>query len=117
MVYCIKCGTQNDDSAQACKNCGQPLSHLPRQTRWARKPRRHDDDMCFGHRDDEDMCFGHRGWGGAIVGVIIGMIILLWGVSMLLEQYYGVKVEFWPFIVIVIGMIILIAVLKRPRPK
>ena len=33
MVYCAKCGTQNDDDAAHCTKCGEPLGSTQRNSR------------------------------------------------------------------------------------
>ncbi len=90
MVYCTKCGTKNDEDATVCVKCQQPLgSYQP-----TRRERRRKEDECFG--------LPH---GGSIVGLIIGIIIILWGVSHFVEEIdFGEY--FWPLIVIIFGTLI-----------
>jgi uncharacterized membrane protein YvbJ len=89
MVYCTKCGTKNEEDAAVCVKCGASLGARPA---WRRERRR-----------AEQECFGLP-HGGAIVGLIIGIIIIIAGISWLagidLERY------FWPFIVIIFGILI-----------
>ena len=86
MVYCTKCGTKNEDDAVVCVNCKEPLgSHPP-----VRRERRRKENECFG--------LPH---GGAIAGLVIGLIIILWGVSSVLEIDFGNYL--WAFIVIIFG--------------
>lgn len=73
MVYCPKCGTKNEDTADFCVKCGASL-----QTGTVASRR-------YERRKAEQECFGLP-HGGAIVGIIIGAIILLWGISMVLQQ-------------------------------
>lgn len=95
MVYCPKCGTKNEDTADFCVKCGASL-----QTGTVASRR-------YERRKAEQECFGLP-HGGAIAGIVFGAIILIWGVSMILEQA-GIIAEpfsFWYIIVIVIGILI-----------
>jgi len=94
MVYCTKCGTKNEDDATVCINCGASLEPSARmQRRWERRM--------------EEECFGIPR-GGSIVGMIIGLIIVLLGVSWILSIYYNVKLEIWPIAVIIFGILIIV---------
>jgi hypothetical protein len=86
MVYCTKCGTKNEDDAAVCVKCKEPLgSHPP-----VRRERRHKENECFG--------LPH---GGSIAGLIIGLIIILWGVTAVLDIDFGSYL--WAFIIIIFG--------------
>ena len=89
MVYCTKCGTKNEEDATVCVKCQQPLGSY--QTK--RHERRRREDECFG--------LPH---GGAIVGLIIGIIIVLWGISSFADIDFGEY--FWPAIIIIFGTLI-----------
>ena len=89
MVYCTKCGSKNDDTAVVCANCGASLQTGTYASR--RYERRRAEQECFG--------LPH---GGAIVGVIIGVLILLWGFTILAN----VTFNFWPLALIIIGILI-----------
>ena len=88
MVYCTKCGTKNPDDAKVCTQCGASL--YPR----AEPARRRE-------RPPEKECFGLP-HGGAIFGLFIGIIIILWG----LTQIFGWEVGIWNFAIIVFGILI-----------
>ena len=100
MVYCTKCGTQNEEDAAVCSKCGASLVARPAR----RLERRRAEEECFG--------LPH---GGAIVGLIIGIIIIIVGISLLaeinIERYVG------PFVVIVIGILIVVGVLYGYRRR
>jgi uncharacterized membrane protein YvbJ len=71
MVYCAKCGKQNDDDATFCKFCGVSLQSQDYEHRRDR------DQRC------EDQCAGgknNRGWA-----MFWGVIIILIGLSILFE--------------------------------
>lgn len=97
MVYCTKCGTQNPDNASVCSNCGASL--------YAVGEREH-------HRRMESECFGLP-HGGAIVGIAIGAIIVLWGLIAILQQsgVIGPDVQVWPIVVIIFGILIVVGAL------
>ena len=110
MVYCPKCGTMNDDAAQFCVKCGASLRTGTYESR--RYERRRAENECFG--------LPH---GGAIVGLVIGAIILIWG-SFALAQQTGLintsPPNLWIIIVIVIGILFIAAAIRginRPRPQ
>ncbi len=86
MVYCTKCGTKNEEDAVTCVKCKEPLgSH---QT--VRHERRRKENECFG--------LPH---GGSIAGLVIGFIIILWGITHFLGEDFGEYL--WPFIIIIFG--------------
>jgi uncharacterized membrane protein YvbJ len=100
LVYCSKCGTENEDDAVECKNCGAPL----RRPAYRKYRRRYEDEICFGARG-----------GIPILGVLIGLIIILWGVSSLLGSVFRWAVwgRLWPFLIIALGLLIVFNVLSR----
>ena len=73
MVYCPKCGTKNEDSATFCVKCGASLQTGTVARRWAE-----------GRRAEQE-CFGLP-HGGAIAGIVFGVIVLIFGVFLLLQQ-------------------------------
>ena len=123
MVYCAKCGTQNDDDTAQCMKCGEPLGSSQRRSRnWEeeievraeefgeraekfgrRMEARHMDDECFGGRD--------RSTGPLVFGVII----ILAGLSSLLSDTYSWARfdNLWPVIIIGIGLIVVYNAIKR----
>jgi len=106
MVYCTKCGTKNPDDALTCSNCGATLN----PTRQERRDyyRRHYESECFG--------IPH---GGAIVGAAIGLIILLAGLIIILQQENLIpqSVSVWPFVLIIFGVLILIGAIFATRRR
>ncbi|UCC58124.1 MAG: zinc ribbon domain-containing protein [Candidatus Bathyarchaeum sp.] len=96
MVYCTKCGTKNEEDATVCVECQQPLGSY--------QPVKHE------RRRKEDECFGLP-HGGSIVGLIIGIIIILWGVSSFTEIDFGDY--FWPLIIVIFGILIVAGALYK----
>ncbi len=92
MVYCTKCGTENLDNADICTNCGASLADRP--TRF----RSNDQDL--------EMCFGGR--SKTMAPIIFGAIMILVGLSFLLERTFAwINFEnLWPLIIIAIGLMI-----------
>jgi len=100
MVYCTKCGIKNEEDVEVCSSCGAQL----RMTRRRERDRPSSD--CFGPRDRrEDECFGLP-HGGAIIGIIFGAIIILVGLA-LLYDWSVLWSYFWPFVVIIFGILII----------
>ncbi|MCZ2809778.1 MAG: zinc ribbon domain-containing protein [Candidatus Bathyarchaeota archaeon] len=94
MVYCTKCGTKNKEDATICVKCKEPLGN--RQT--VRRERRRKENECFG--------LPH---GGSIAGLVIGLIIILWGVTHFLGEDFGEYL--WPFIIIIFGTLMVVGAL------
>ena len=113
MVYCSNCGTQNEDDASNCKNCGEPLSVTHRESRnWeeeieVRAERFGERAEQFGKRM-EDECFGLPG-GNSIIGILIGLAIILVGASQLLDW----DLDLGPFAIIVFGALIVAGALYQ----
>lgn len=96
MVYCSKCGTQNEDTAQYCVKCGANLQTGTYESRTHERKRM------------EHECFGLP-HGGAIAGLVIGVIILLWGVFTLGHQmgWMPQQPDLWFIILIVFGVLLI----------
>lgn len=97
LVYCSKCGFKNEDDVENCAKCGMPLQ-------MSRVERR-------GGRRVEDECFGLPN-GSIIVGIIIGIMIILWGLTQvpgLLPENF----ELWWLILITFGILIIAGSLYR----
>jgi uncharacterized membrane protein YvbJ len=107
MVYCPKCGAKNEDDARACKKCGESL-HQFRLKKTAERG----EDACFGPRKRRerhvDECFGIPRFG-ALFGMAIGLIIVLFGIGWVFSRYYNVSIEVWPIAVIIFGLLIVVA--------
>jgi ribosomal protein L40E len=86
MVYCTKCGAKNEEDAVICVNCKEPLMSY----KSVRRERRRKENECFGLPN-----------GGAIAGLVIGLIIILWGVSSVLDIDFGSYL--WALIIIIFG--------------
>ena len=109
MVYCPKCGTLNDDTAEFCIKCGASLRTGTYESR--RYERRRAENECFG--------LPH---GGAIVGLAIGIIIVLWGVLALAQQanLIATAPDFWIVVIIVVGVLLIaggVYRMNRSRPS
>lgn len=94
LVYCSECGYKNEDNAEVCSKCGAPLQVVRPERRNIKRDRRMESE-CFG--------LPH---GGAIVGLLIGIIIILWGLSQL-PGLLPADFEFWPWIIVVFGCLII----------
>ena len=94
MVYCTKCGTENEEGAETCKNCGASLNPP------AYKYRRRD-------WDPESDCFGGR--SRTTWPILIGAFLILLGLSSLLEDtfWWASFDNLWPLFIIAIGVLII----------
>lgn len=110
MVYCVKCGAKNPDDAKTCSQCGAPLYSLTEG-----EFKRYEKE-CFGtrrvkpHERVEEECFGIPR-GSTVVGLVFGIIIILAGFSLLLQELYGISVPWWPFVIILFGVLIVVGAL------
>lgn len=107
MVYCSRCGTQNPDANTVCSNCGAPLYTVGQ--RYPGSDREH-------YRRVENECFGLPN-GGMIVGIVIGVIIILVGLSFFFQVTYGFSIPFWPIILIIFGLLILLGAVFGRRKR
>ncbi len=94
MVYCTKCGTENEEDAEVCKNCGASLR--PPAYRTSRRRDWDFDDECFGGRN-------RMTWP-----LLIGAFLILMGLSTLLEDmfWWAGWDTLWPLFIIAIGVLI-----------
>ena len=96
MVYCTKCGAENEEDAVNCASCGEPLREETRSRSYRSVRRRRDDDLCFGSG------------GGSKIGIFIGLMIILAGASELLQDTFAWARfdNLWPIPVILLGLFI-----------
>lgn len=102
MVYCAKCGTKNEDDARVCVKCGASL-YAVGEERWR-------------YRRMENECFGIP-HGGTVVGLFIGFIIILAGISFLLQAAYNINMPWWPLVVILFGILMIVGALFGMRRR
>jgi ribosomal protein L40E len=102
LVYCSKCGAENEEDATVCKECGASL----------RRP----STRVYRRRRAEDNCFGSRG-GSNWFGLFIGAMIILAGLSQLLQGTYWWASwdRLWPIPVILLGLIIVFNALSKSK--
>lgn len=110
MVYCSKCGTQNPDDAKVCSNCGAPLYTVGE--RYPGSEREH-------YRKVEGECFGLPN-GGMIAGIIFGIIVVLVGLGLYLQEtgYIGNFWNIlWPIIIIIFGTLVILGAIYGQRRR
>lgn len=101
MVYCTKCGAKNEDDAEVCAKCGEPLVHPEESGR--RQWRRENLRTMKGRR------------APSFWGVFFGLLIILSGVIWLLQEFFPWLTweRLWPLILIFLGSAIIIRALRR----
>ena len=118
MVYCTKCGTKNEEDAKHCSKCGADLE-VSREKRFEKRAEEWGEEIGrraeewgeqFGKRAEEE-CFGFP-HGGAIFGLIIGIIIIIIGLSWVPglippEVREVTDPLFWPLIIVVFGILVI----------
>jgi ribosomal protein L40E len=120
MVYCAKCGAQNEEGASNCVNCGASLRVSRSEKRdWEEELEVRAEDLGeraerFGRRMEEE-CFGLPG-GSSIIGILIGIAIILVGA----RELFGWNIDIGPFAIIAVGVLIVAGALYRQsqgRPR
>jgi uncharacterized membrane protein YvbJ len=104
MVYCHNCGTKNEDDAEFCSKCGEPLKDVRDydDDRYHRR-HRHRDDRYYRQRNE---CFGLP--HGNIVGPLIaGVILILIGIASF-TGFQDIWTYIWPAIIIIVGLMIIV---------
>jgi len=101
MVYCTKCGAKNEEDANLCVKCGASLYAMDRDEHYKRM---------------EGECFGIPR-GNLVAGVFFGLIIILLGISILLNELYGVNFPWWPIVIILIGTLIVVGAAFKMRRR
>jgi ribosomal protein L40E len=111
LVYCTKCGTKNTDDATVCAKCGASLQLAGPKREYRSQ------GECFGpsgRREMETGCFGLP-YGGAIVGIIFGLIVIFIGLAILsginIWTYLG------PLILVIVGILIVVGALYGMRRR
>ena len=117
MVYCVKCGVKNSDDATFCAKCGENLTSS-QEKKWDERVDAWGEDIGkraenWGkqmEREFKDECFGLP-HGGATVGIIFGIIVLILGFALLANisiwNYLG------PVAAIIVGILIITGVAYR----
>ncbi|MCL5876274.1 MAG: hypothetical protein M1540_00480 [Candidatus Bathyarchaeota archaeon] len=103
MVYCTRCGTLNPDANNNCSNCGAPLIAAEQTAR----------PYTYEHQRNVE---GYRrSHGGSGIGLLIaGLFIVIIGVAAL-TGFTAFWAYFWPIMLILIGLWVLLLGLRRNR--
>ncbi|MCL2359559.1 MAG: hypothetical protein LBH74_06000 [Nitrososphaerota archaeon] len=104
MVYCLRCGAFNPEGSFSCSNCGVPLVAQKAESR----PYHH--YAHYGHYGNANRSHDHSGLGLLIVGIIIILIGLV-----TLRGSTQFWLYFWPIVLILIGVWVLVLGLRRSR--
>lgn len=107
MKSCAACNYENEDDADFCARCGAHLTDVKAKPQIEKK-----DDDCFGSEENE--CFGLP-YGGAICGLIFGIVIILWAVGPFIGLY--IWDYFWPFILFIFGALIIAGAIYSMRRR
>ncbi|AIS31859.1 MULTISPECIES: zinc-ribbon domain-containing protein [Methanobacterium] len=109
MVYCHNCGTKNEDDAEFCSKCGEPLRDV---TDYDRRRRHHRDDRYYRQKNE---CFGLP--HGNIIGPVIGGVILILVGVTAFTGFTNIWQYVWPAFIIIIGLLIVIGAVYRSQRK
>lgn len=102
MVYCQKCGHKNEEDAEFCSSCGADL-HPYKQGRHKKMGKDRSRDECFG--------LPH---GGLIVASIIGVLLILFGLS----SIFGFELMYvGPVLIVILGVLIVLGAIYSHTRK
>ena len=111
MVYCTKCGAENEEGASTCVSCGESLqASRAGKMDWEEELEVRAEE--FGERAEqfgkrmESECFGLPE-GNTIIGVLFGLAIILVGA----RELFDWNIDLGPFAAIVVGVLIIAGVL------
>ncbi|MGQ9680048.1 MAG: zinc ribbon domain-containing protein [Candidatus Bathyarchaeia archaeon] len=96
MVYCSVCGEQNSDDREYCSKCGGAL-HPERLHRRV-------------YRYEKASFTPLRGVG---LCLLLGLIIIIWGVTEIIGELFGFRVNFLAIVAIIFGAIMVAGAIKR----
>jgi uncharacterized membrane protein YvbJ len=119
MPYCPKCGNQVDENMTFCPRCGSPLKA---QAQPAPTYRRRDEKSEKDEKNEKDER-GEKGEHGFVGWLIGGLVLIIIGIFSLLSTSGYLTGATWPFVLVLIGVVILIAAAyiastaKRRYPK
>jgi predicted membrane channel-forming protein YqfA (hemolysin III family) len=88
MIRCRECGTENSAEARYCSKCGALI-----------RPMR---EQYFRHRSVNNIWL-----------LLIGSIMIIYGLIRLLETYYHITLELWPILAILFGLALMYGSLRR----
>jgi predicted nucleic acid-binding Zn ribbon protein len=103
MARCTRCSAENAEDARYCIQCGASLQ--PSGVGAERQGMR-----------EKDSRF-NRSRPVSFFWLLVGVAIVLWGLSDLLAIYLKIRLEVWPLIVIVLGLYLIYRALYRTRRR
>ena len=107
MVYCTKCGAENEEGASTCVSCGESLQTSgARRMNWEEELEYRAEEFGeraeqFGRRMERE-CFGLPE-GNTIIGVLFGLLIILVGA----RELFGWSIDLGSYAAIIIGVLII----------
>ena len=113
MVYCRKCGTKNEEGVKYCIQCGAVLGVSRRTYEKQEKQEKQEKDEKH-EKDEMESCFGSSR-NLRYFWLLLGTVIIIWGVTDILNAYFHTNVEIWPILLIVVGLFIIYQVLQHLR--
>ncbi len=103
MPFCKKCGAELKEDAEFCPSCGTPVGAAGR-ARPEPPPRP-------SYAKEREACFGPKGSGGGMWGAISGAVFII-GLGVLWLFNF-----FWPGILILIGLMIIIGAIVTTQRR
>ena len=101
MVYCVKCTAKNSDHVKLNAQRGVPL-YSTQERKDSRRV--------------EDECFGIPG-RSSVASLVFGIIIILVGLSLFIQEVYDIAIPWWPLIIVLFGTLVIIGALYGFRRR
>jgi len=101
MVYCVKCGAKNSDDIKVCAQ-----SEVSLYSTGEREDYRRVEDECFG--------IPRR---SSVASLVFGIIIILVGLSLFIQEVYDIAIPWWPLIIVLFGILVIIGALYGFRRR
>jgi len=101
MVYWVKCGAKNSGDTKVRAECRTFLCSAEKRRYYQRI---------------EDECFGIPR-GGSIVSLVFGVMIILAGVSFFIQEVYDIVIPWWPLMIILVGLLMIVGAFFRLRRR
>jgi hypothetical protein len=101
MVYYVKCSAKNSDDVKVCAKYAFSL-YSTREREDSRRV--------------EDECFGIPG-RSSVASLVFGIIIILVGFSLFIQEVYDIAIPWWPLIIVLFGTLVIIGALYGFRRR
>ncbi len=103
MPFCTRCGAKNSDESIVCSKCGAPLPSVKSEMSYYRHNHPYHDSSNY-----------YRRRGSRLGLIFFGLIVIIIGL-LLLVGITALFVYFWPLILVLIGLWLILRAVTRSR--